>query len=227
MKNKSLLERLSMLGFPLFEREASQDTNATLADVVKSKDLRLWEGFPVVLVNSAEKGLFNYNRVKTYLKESSDKSYLDALMVMSLALYKALNLKFSWGDKLYKSLPANRKKLLTNLLMEFKKDKDFKVAHYSMSSQRLKSTFNNYYLSQTQKKFDDLFSLRKEFSLEYSLSQVFSPKQKELFLKKLNGEKLTKTEKEYFSRAVKKKVLALANSELHQLSQRLLETARS
>jgi hypothetical protein len=60
-------------------------------------------------------------------------------------------------------------------------------------------------------------------SLEYSLSQVFSPKQKELFLKKLKREKLTKTEKEYFSRAVKKKVLALANPELHRLSQKLLD----
>jgi hypothetical protein len=59
--------------------------------------------------------------------------------------------------------------------------------------------------------------------LEYAMSQVFSPKQKELFLKKLKGNILTKTEKEYFSRAVKKKVLALANADLHRLSRKLLE----
>jgi hypothetical protein len=51
----------------------------------------------------------------------------------------------------------------------------------------------------------------------------FSPKQKELFQKKLKGELLTKTEKEYFSRTVKKKVAALANPELHRLAQKLME----
>ena len=103
-----------------------------------------------------------------------------------------------------------------------KKNYNFSVNGYEMSGQRLKSTFNNYFTN-THSNFSDLLSAKEEFGLEYALSQVFSPKQKELFLKKLKGEKLTKTDKEYFSRAVKKKVLALANSELHRLSQKLLE----
>jgi hypothetical protein len=222
MANKNLFKRLSRLGFPLFETEEAQDVNATLADVVKSKDLRLWEGFPVVLGNSAERGMFNYDMVKGYLKKPVDKSYLVSLMVMSLALYKVLNLKFSWADKFYKSLPGDRKKEFSSFLEKLKKDEDLVVKSYVMSSQRLKSTFNNY-LGQVQSKLSDWLSIKEEFSLEYSLSQVFSPKQKELFLKKLKGEKLTKTEKEYFSRVVKKKVLALANPELHRLSQKLLE----
>ena len=61
-----------------------------------------------------------------------------------------------------------------------------------------------------------------ELSVEYALSQVFSPKQKELFFQKLKGEKFTKTEREYYSRAVKKKVLALANDELHGLARKVL-----
>jgi hypothetical protein len=43
------------------------------------------------------------------------------------------------------------------------------------------------------------------------------------FFAKLDGVPLTKTEKEYFSRAVKKKVVALANAELHRMAQQLLE----
>lgn len=222
MANKNLFKRLSMLGFPLFETEEAQDVNATLADVVKSKDLRLWEGFPVVLGNSAERGMFNYDMVKGHLKKPVDKSYLVSLMVMSLALYKVLNLKFSWANKFYKSLPADRKKEFNSFLEKLKKDENLVVESYVVSSQRLKSTFNNYF-SQVESKLSDLLSIKEEFGLEYSLSQVFSPKQKELFLKKLKGEKLTKTEKEYFSRVVKKKVLALANPELHRLSQKLLE----
>ena len=220
MAQGNLLKRVSKLGFPLFETEETQDVNVTLADMVKSKDLRLWEGFPVVLANSAEKGLFDYGMVKSHLKESSDQSCLDSLMSMSLALYKALRLKFSWADRFYKPFPADRKKDLSSFLKRLKKDEELKVARHVMDSRRLKSTFNNY-LGLAQSRLNDLLSVREEFGLEYALSQVFSPKQKELFFKKLKREKLTKTEKEYFSRVVKKKVLALANPGLHRLSKQI------
>ncbi len=59
-------------------------------------------------------------------------------------------------------------------------------------------------------------------NLDRYLDQIFSSKQKELFLKKLNNSSLTKTEREYFSRVVKKKVSALADTELHALSKKLL-----
>ena len=44
----------------------------------------------------------------------------------------------------------------------------------------------------------------------------------ELFKKKLDGVPLTKTEREYYSRSVKKKVVALANPDLHRLALKLL-----
>lgn len=222
MSENSLFKRLSALGFPLFETEEVQDANATLADMVKSKDLRLWEGFPVVLVNSAEKGLFNYDKIGWHLKNPFDRSHLTSLLIMSLALYKVLNLKFSWANESYKSLTRQERKEFSNFVEKFKNNDDFQIAGRVMSSDSLKSTFNNYF-SQTQSKLSDLLSMKDELGLEYSLSQVFSPKQKELFLKKLKREKLTKTEREYFSRVVKKKALALANPELHRLAQRLLE----
>lgn len=222
MKNSDLLKRVNALGFPLFGAEEDKNANLTLADMVKSRDLRLWEGFPVVLANSAEKGLFNYNKVNWYLKKPFDKSYLGSLVVMSLALYKFFNLKFSWANEFYKSLSDNRQREFDGFLKQLKNNSDLNVAGREMSAQRLKTVFNNYF-NQAHNKLNELLSVKDELNLEYSLSQVFSPKQKELFLKKLKREKLTKTEKEYFSRVVKKKVLALANPELHRLSQKLLE----
>ena len=222
MRKDNLLKRLSALGFPLFEVEEDQNANLTLADMVKSRDLRLWEGFPVVLANSAEKELLNYEKVNWYLKKPFDKSYLASLMAMSLALYKVMNLKFFWANKFYKSLSKDKKKEFNNFVKKLRNNENLQVAGRVMSSDRLKSTFNNYF-AQAQSKLSKLLSEKEEFGLEYSLSQVFSPKQKELFLKKLKREKLTKTEKEYFSRVVKKKVLALASPELHRLAQRLLE----
>lgn len=222
MKNSGLLKRVSALGFPFFSYEEDKNANLTLADMVRSRDLRLWEGVPIVLANSAEKGLFNYELVKWHLKKPFDKSSLVSLMAMSLALYRFFNLKFSWADELHKLLPGDAEKEISGFLRKLKSDSGFNVAGREMSAQRLKTVFNNYF-NQMQDKLNELLSIKDEMSLEYSLSQVFSPKQKELFLKKLKREKLTKTEKEYFSRVVKKKVSALANPELHRLSRRLLE----
>ncbi len=222
MKNDNLLKRISGLGFPLFEAEEDKKVNLTLADMVKTKDLRLWEGFPVVLANSAEKGLFDYKRANLYLKEPVDKSYMAELLMLSLALYKFFNLKFTWTDELYKSLAGVSKKESEKFLDSLKNSDELQVGNYRMSTHRLKAVFTNYF-SQSQARLSELVSVKNELGLEYALSQVFSPKQKELFFKKLKKEKLTKTEKEYFSRTVKKKILALANTELHSLSQKLLE----
>lgn len=221
MKSDNLLKRVSALGFPLFGPEEDRNANLTLADMVKSRDLRLWEGFPVVLANSAERGSFNYKQVNLYLKKPFDKSCFVSLLVLALALYKLFNLEFSWAGELYKSLSQERKKEFSGFLNKLKNDEEFQCAGRAMSGLRLKSVFSNYF-NQAQERLKDLLSVKNELSLEYALSQVFSPKQKELFYKKLKREKLTKTEKEYFSRAVKKKVLALANPELHRLSQGLL-----
>ena len=194
MKNKTLLKKVSVLGFPLLDAEEEElDANLTLAEMVESRDLRLWEGFPVVLANSAEKGLFDYGKVSGYLKKAFDKSCLASLVAMSFALYKCLNLKFSWAGEFYNSLSGEKKKEFAGFLAKLKSgSSNFSVAGLSMSSQRLKTVFNNYF-SLTQAKLNTLLSTREELGLEYALSQVFSPKQKELFLKKLKREKLTKT----------------------------------
>jgi hypothetical protein len=166
--------------------------------------------------------LFNYDKVRGYLEKPLDKDCLTSLAIMSLSLYKILNLKFSWANEFYESLVKTGKEKFNEYLKKFKNDDDLQVAGCVMSAQRLKSTFGRYF-RQEQSKLSDLLSMKDEFGLEYSLSQVFSPKQKELFLKKLRREKMNKTEREYFSRAVKKKAAALANPQLHRLAQRLLE----
>ncbi len=221
MPKNNLLKRLESFGFPLVEVEEQEDANLTVADLVKSQDVRFWDGFPVVLANSAEKGLFDYHKTAVYLKTSSDKRHLDLLVALSLALYKSLGLRFLWADKMRASMDKKTHDNYEDYLKALKNNKDFFIDKFFMSSQRLKSVFNNYF-KKTQDRLNDFLSGKEELGLEYALSQVFSPKQKELFLKKLRNEKLTKTEKEYFSRVVKKRVLALADPQLHHLSQKLL-----
>jgi hypothetical protein len=50
------------------------------------------------------------------------------------------------------------------------------------------------------------------------LDLLFSAKQKELVFKKFKGQHLTKTEREYYSRVVKKKLAAIADSEMQELA---------
>jgi len=221
MKKPTLLKRIKELGYPLFEAEKSVDVNETLAEVVKSRDLRLWEGFPLLLANSLERDLFDYKVTQMHLKNLYERKHLQYLTMMSLALYEYLKLKFSYIDKLYNSNYFNK-----NLFHEFieclKEKQDLKLNNRQLSSVRVINTFKNYF-KQAEINFKDYIGLKDEFDLEFALAQVFSKKQKELFMKKLKGEKMTKTEREYFSRSVKKKVLALANSDLHKLAIKLIK----
>ena len=49
MVDNKLFVDLSRLGYPLLEPTEAPDVNQTIAEVVRSRDTRLWEGFPVLL----------------------------------------------------------------------------------------------------------------------------------------------------------------------------------
>jgi hypothetical protein len=59
-------------------------------------------------------------------------------------------------------------------------------------------------------------------SLDVNLDRLFSPKQKELVLKKRDGRAFTKTEREYYSRVVRKKLAAIASEKLVELARDLV-----
>jgi len=59
--------------------------------------------------------------------------------------------------------------------------------------------------------------------LQTDLDRLFSPKQKELVFKKLRQEPFTKTEREYYSRVVRKKLAAIANHEIFDIATTLTQ----
>ena len=63
--------------------------------------------------------------------------------------------------------------------------------------------------------------LERSADLDASLDRLFSPKQKDLVFKKLNGEAFTKTEREYYSRVVRKKLLSIANEQVSRIAVKL------
>ncbi len=222
MEDKELLNKVSQLGFPLVEVADKFDVNQTLADVVKSKNARLLEGFPVLLVNAARDESFDYEKVQNYLSSDKDKSFLKELLLLSLGLYKALGFYFSRGKSFGKKLSEQELSKVKQFRNDLAHDSNsLHLAGYTFSAERLKNVFAAYLKNEVDavKKHTEK---QENFSLEYALSQVFSPKQKELFLKKVKGLELNKTEREYFSRTVKKKLLALVNPELSRFAKLLL-----
>ena len=222
MVNDNLFENLDRLGFSLMEPKEDFNENKTLAEVVKSKDTRLWEAFPVLLANAAHEYSFDKNQVLKNLTTREDQESFQDLLLLSLALYQYYHLSFDWSNQLKKQLSDQDAVLLQKFRNNIAHGDIFYVGKKRFIPDRLFEIFNNYFKKDAEKT-KQLKEKYEELSLEYALSQVFSPKQKELFKKKLKGEPLNKTEREYYSRAVKKKVSALANPDLHRLSQQLMQ----
>ena len=58
---------------------------------------------------------------------------------------------------------------------------------------------------------------------EKHMKILFSDKQIELIWKRLNGEVFNKTEREYYSRVIKKKLTAIASLQLHHIAKLLIK----
>ncbi len=224
MENKQLLNKLNRLGYPLVETTDGFDVNETLAEVVKTNNGRYWEGFPILLANAAKEEEFDYRKVEGFLKKKEEKENLKQLFLLSLALYRINKLHFDWRSSYGRSqLEPEEKNKVKAFEKALLKNTEFLVADHHFSSERVKNAFQRYFVLEGEE-VKNLSAKQDDLSLEFALSQVFSSKQKDLFKKKLKGEPLTKTEREYFSRAVRKKTAALANSELHHLAQKVLQS---
>jgi hypothetical protein len=213
------LKLLSELGYTLFEPDQQTDPNLVLAKMVKSHDSRVVEGFPVVLANllSQDQSGLNFKKMQTRLRSEKDRKLLDDLMNRSLELLELYGLN-DLRQKLVQLL--SKKRLVRHPMKKEATSKD----RSSLNSERLKKTFLNYFvLDRNRKVEDEQARLQEDLRQEYFLSFVLSPKQKDLLKKKLRGEPMTKTEKEYFSRVVRKKLTALADPDVHRLAQKALQ----
>jgi len=220
--NEDLTKKVRRLGYPLFEIEDDEEANEILADVVKSEDPRLWQGFPVMLANSEETNSFDYNRILSLLKVPGERDNYHRLLLVSYVVYKMQNLESAWVSDLYRIFGPAEKKDIERLLNQFVAKDYIQVGSVRLSTEKIRAVFRDYF-EKKDARMGNILSVREEFGLESSLAQIFSPSQKEIVLKKLRREKLSKTETEYFSRVIKKKLLALANVDLHRLARRLIE----
>jgi hypothetical protein len=221
MKREDLILILGRLGYTLLQTETRRVKEHEVLDLLDeladSEDPRLVEGFPVVLANCAQRDLkLNFRTLLSRHKSDSRKQQaLEKLLLLSSTLLAQQGLdKPENLESLSKSLKAKYGDLLANDVV----DLGNKV---SLSNERLRNTLNRYAADlSTSKSTRDRAKNRqhRSFQLNYYLSTLFAPKQKELVLKKYHGEPFNKTEQEYFSRKVKKKLEAMTNKEVMKVA---------
>lgn len=221
MKKEEIIALLGRLGYHFFDAEKEKldktEIYSVLRELSDSSDYRLIEAFPVVLANCAHRGI-ELNAVvllSTYSEKSVERKSLEKLLLASADLLSQEGLKVPDGmSEFTEALRLEYGNLLSR--------EEIKIGRgISLSLARLRNTIRRYaadleLLESTRVK-EGLRQLRS-FRLNLHLSILFPPKQKEIVLKKLKGDSLNKTEQEYYSRVVRKKLEALANMEIRKIA---------
>lgn len=226
MDKDQLLENLGSYGYPLLKPVPAGEPEDVLKALLKQSDARLLEGFPVVLAHVfKERESLSWEKSKWNPENdlaTKSRLRLAYLLGLSYYLFKLFGLPKEYQDRtlklLFKYKSGNR--LIKDLEEAFAKSESVKVDNVELSTERLKNNFRNYVVhapgsAEAQEK-------KHALELELLLAELFTPRQKEVLRKRMEGKALTKTEREYFYRVVKKRLRVLANEELHQMARTLL-----
>jgi hypothetical protein len=221
MKREELIESLARFGYTLIEPKPKKMSRpqviSLLEELADSMDSRLIEGFPVVLANCAHRGIkLDWDALLRANSRNRDKERsLEKLLLLSWDLLDNEGIEMPVGlDSVVESLRSRYGDLLD-------RDTVTLASGISLSTERLRNSVRRYAIdlptgTSARKKAQN--RQLRSFQLNLHLSTLFPPKQKELVLKKLKGEEMTKTEQEYYSRVVKKKLEALADADLRKIA---------
>jgi hypothetical protein len=213
MKNKELMEKLNAYGYSLLMPDDREETANVLNEISASREQRILEGFPVVLLNMIKKEKFScqdYNKLNKLSKEL----FIVSLICFEMNSEKTLSQKF----KNECNINSLKMKVYGDLM---KKRRNLKVGGETISSERVLNTFQKYNSESEKNEGFKKIELKENLNFNKSLNRLFPPKQKEIIFKRLDGDVLTQTEKEYYSRVVKKRIEAILNEDLQRFLKQL------
>lgn len=246
MKNadkKELMDQLAQYGYALsVPATPAAVPEKVLEALLRQDDARLLEGFPVVLANAlSQKNALEWENNKWRpgnAFSSKTEERWAVLMAVSFLLFRLFGLDKAWQDRVLKLLKkdpegdAVLKKMekyfsgvggedLSSAGTGASSLRRSRTEPLGLSADRLKNTFRNYVVHQagSVKEFEEQ---KSALEFELLLSALFTVRQKELLQKRLAGKPMTKTEREYYSRVVKKRLNALADPRLHQMASSLV-----
>lgn len=200
------------------KRITSEQVMIILDALAGSNDPALVARFPAVLMICARKGIQLDSRAvfSRHWKADPKRQNLEKLLFVSARLFNLEKLKAPKNlAKITDSFKAKYKDILSKDVFELGNG-----AHISIKDMHtvLKSYVVDFeYMRSNQGEGEPIRSAH----LHRYLDRLFSPKQKELVLKKLNNESFSKTEREYYSRVVRKKLEAIANEKVREIAMSL------
>lgn len=214
---------LAQFGFPL-AKAPKTDPNELLKTIAQSDDPRLLEGFPVVLAHALNQdpSKLALDRTEASLKGSPGRERFQRLVGLSLALFDLYSL-LPGGRRLKVSLATSE---TAEIGLNLARNQPVSLGEdIELDSPSLKNTFLQRVVharTPVSSESGDRKGFKEDSRKEYHLSLLMSPRQKDLLYKKVYGESMTKTEREYFSRVVKKKLQALVDPDLNRLALKAL-----
>ena len=179
--------------------------------------------FPAVLAICARRGLvLNYQALfSRYLETNPKRQNLEKLLLASAMIF---NLQGLEPPVNLTEIAASLKSKYGDLLSKGK----FQLSNGGhITLQDLQHSLKAYTADRLKPQAHQVKApLSPSNALDVYLDRLFSAKQKELVFKKREGRGLTKTEREYFSRIVRKKLEAIANEEVVGLARELIDNKR-
>ncbi|MBW2486138.1 MAG: hypothetical protein JRE72_01860 [Deltaproteobacteria bacterium] len=219
----------SLLADSSQRRLTGSQATVILDSLASSNDPALVVRFPVVLSICARNGvaLNSHALFSKYWESSPKKKNLEKLLLISGELFDLEGIEAPQNlKKIVRSLKAKYGSLQSARLLSLSsgltiaiKDIQNTLKDYSVKIKNVATQSTG--ASAGGDPEADL--VRRSAELEASLDRLFSPKQKDLIFKKLNSESFTKTEREYYSRVVRKKLKAIANTQVSYIANQLTQ----
>ena len=187
--------------------------------LANAEDVEIVARFPAVLAVCARRGLSLNSQAlfSRYWETSPKRQNLEKLILVSAGIFQSQKLK----------PPGNLEQIVTSLQPKY--DNLLAQSEFQLSSgmfisiRDLERSLIGYLSGQLpQRKNRSLKQSPRSEILDVYLDRLFSPKQKELVLKKRDGVAFTKTEREYYSRIVRKKLQAIASEEVGKIARTLM-----
>ena len=219
LESESALKVLDSLLKDPGQKTISENQIVIILDALaNSDDADLVARFPAVLAICARRGLALNSQAlfSRYWETSPKRQNLEKLLLISATIFDLQELKAPKNlDKIAAALKAKHGNLPPEGELQLS-------SGMCISVRDLHHTLEVYIGGQSRSLTPSSHkSHLKTDSLDTYLNRLFPPKQKELVLKKRDAKSFTKTEREYYSRVVRKKLEAIASEKLVDLARKL------
>ena len=219
----------SLLADSSQKRLTGSQATVILDALASSNDPALVVRFPVVLSICARNGvsLNSHALFSKYWESSPKKKNLEKLLLISGELFDLEGIESPPNlKKIVRSLKAKYGSLQSERLLSLSSGMTIRIKDIQNTLKDYSVKIKNAAQESAGGTLDGELQtemLQRSSELNACLDRLFSPRQKDLVFKKLDGQAFTKTEREYYSRVVRKKLKAIANSQVGYIATKLTQ----